>query len=306
MNINAFKDSFVRIISRFCFLQSHALIATVLVLGCLSGESEAQSLSSQQDIDATIEELMETADRVRDRLRSPATSLPKLEPIIPDTASRNDADIASSAKSQADDIRQRIRLIRRMKSTPSAPDLRVTPTESRPPYRAEPSTEMPSAQGTLSPATTEPTLRKIDQSIDVQAETPEVQTDPAPPIQATQVLPSAINALDLGQSLYQTKNYAAALKAFQSVDVTKLTQADQTWLELLTALCHRRLGNLDTANATLREISNANSNDYPIPVARWWLSQGERTDGSRQLANDLAETIEPLIERTNKYVNANR
>ncbi|WP_146520536.1 tol-pal system YbgF family protein [Stieleria varia] len=165
---------------------------------------------------------------------------------------------------------------------------------------------MPSAQGTLSPATTEPTLRKIDQSIDVQAETPEVQTDPAPPIQATQVLPSAINALDLGQSLYQTKNYAAALKAFQSVDVTKLTQADQTWLELLTALCHRRLGNLDTANATLREISNANSNDYPIPVARWWLSQGERTDGSRQLANDLAETIEPLIERTNKYVNANR
>ena len=151
--------------------------------------------------------------------------------------------------------------------------------------------------------TNQPSLVAIEQSLNdnnVSGDQPQPVTAPA--IEATKVFSSPVNTLELGQSLYRTKNYTAALRALEAVDVDTLSDSDRHWLGLLIALCQRRLGQTDVAEARLREIANANSTDYPIPVARWWLKQTSLLRETRPILDGISTELDTLIERSKQHV----
>ncbi len=145
-----------------------------------------------------------------------------------------------------------------------------------------------------------PAMPVIEQNFEHNSQTASLKQakSRAPQVQATVILPHPVSHLQLGQSLYRTGNYAAALKALQDVDVDTLAESDRTWLELLRALCQRRLGDIDSAEARLREIANVASEDYPIPVARWWLKQTEIIRNTELIFEQTSSELETLIERS--------
>ncbi|MEM8733679.1 MAG: hypothetical protein AAGG44_05640 [Planctomycetota bacterium] len=116
-----------------------------------------------------------------------------------------------------------------------------------------------------------------------------------------QLFPAPVDAMQLGESLFRTKNYAAALKAFESVEVEKLTDSEHVWLDLLMALTKRRLGILDEAEEELRDIANIKSRDNSVPTARFWLKQTEFTRKTRPLLDQLNDEYEMLVERAKDY-----
>ena len=77
---------------------------------------------------------------------------------------------------------------------------------------------------------------------------------------------------------------------------------ERSWLELLAALCQRRIGQVDGAEARLRDLSNAKSTDQPVLAARWWLKQTEVIRDARAIMNDSEKQIETLIERSKAHV----
>ncbi|MFN3191412.1 MAG: hypothetical protein ACE361_12895 [Aureliella sp.] len=116
-----------------------------------------------------------------------------------------------------------------------------------------------------------------------------------------QIFPAPVDAMQLGESLFRTQNYAAALKSLESVEVDKLTDSEHVWLDLLIALTKRRLGILDEAEEELRNIANIKSRDNSVPTARFWLKQTEFTRKTRPLLDQLNDEYQMLVERAKEY-----
>ncbi len=200
--------------------------------------------------------------------------------------------VESSAKSIRE-IRERIKLLRRMRQRNAIESGHNDLVEVH-------LADHPTTPGRQ---TNQPSLVAIEQSLNdnnVSGDQPQPVTAPA--IEATKVFSSPVNTLELGQSLYRTKNYTAALRALEAVDVDTLSDSDRHWLGLLIALCQRRLGQTDVAEARLREIANANSTDYPIPVARWWLKQTSLLRETRPILDGISTELDSLIERSKQHV----
>ncbi|NND98989.1 MAG: hypothetical protein HKN47_16865 [Pirellulaceae bacterium] len=227
-----------------------------------------------------------------------------------------------------DEIRNRIDLLRRLRHnnaaksqanppppnqqpTATATNQRITPVDPTPvpsspdPAPLAPSTPLRPVAPSVTPKVTtqDANMMAIERNIETKKDdTIKTPAPLEPTISATQVLSDPVDAFRLGQSLFQTRNYTAALKALQSVDSDRLNVSDRTWLKLLTSLCHRRLGNIQAAEAGLRDIANAQSSDYPVSVARWWLKQTEMVGNAQPLVGDITAEMDSLIERSKTHV----
>ena len=272
--------------------------------GLRSGNSGSSSLrGSSIDLEYQLRQLQQSTGRTRQQLEAP---LREFEP--------NDSGVTASIgdvpgfESEADsighsnrpgskvpsgrgvgDIRQRIELLRRLKLRAGRPN--------------QSSGNMNSTSGNSLPVPNPPpTLSKIEENLN---DKPKAAQQPiqqnADSISATKVLSDPVSHLKLGQSLYHTSNYAAALKALQRVDVAQLNQSDKSWIELLIALCERRLGQVDAAQARLRDLSNSKSADQPVLAARWWLGHTEIVRDAKSIMQDSAPHIDSLIERSQKH-----
>lgn len=215
---------------------------------------------------------------------------------------------------QLDAIRERLGLIRKMRrqkfvstNAPQAPPanpFRGNANSSAPPVPSVDSgtmapTALPSMQD-QSPAN--PTLDAIQANIQGTA-----QDDSGQPsvsgenLTAEAVVNTPVNKLELAQSLFQTKNYTAALQAIDSIEREQLADSDNAWLELLAALCYRRLGKQTDFESILREISNAKAGDRAVSVARNWLKQSEITEDTRATTEQVFRDVEILSEKVRSY-----
>jgi hypothetical protein len=105
---------------------------------------------------------------------------------------------------------------------------------------------------------------------------------------SVRILPEPVDLFEMGNSLFEASDVAAALKAYDSVNKSELSPSDAVWLEYLTACCKRTLGELDTAEAIFRQVSNENSHPQLVEASRWWLKQ----IGRRRMANETMSEIE--------------
>ncbi len=209
------------------------------------------------------------------------------------------------------EIRERIRILQRLRRD----RMMATPTGQAsgiPGGTAAPALSVPSGDVIQADPVGRPgaaadsgsALSSIDDSLNNAAPVSDAAEEPAPEADrpAERILPNPVNAMALGESLYRTGNYESALKAFRSVSVDALSQSDRTWLDLLIALCQRKLGEFEKAQGTLREIANEESTDYPVKAAKWWLKYAEAADGTQVKFNRVSTEFDALLERSETYV----
>lgn len=274
-----------------------------------------------KSVEKRLNDLIQSTEQMRNQLgRSASPEVleepnDRLEPAQPAPPTSTDNRLGLS------DIHERIRLLKRLResqaATSSAFDItsRENPFRSMEPQVGSPTTDGPreTVQGEAPPEPRssgqdsspadplDPKFVTIESNLAPQTHPAEDDSAADLPTQAFRILDSPVNAVELAHSLYRTKNYVAALKAIQSVDLAALSVEEQTWLELLSALCQRRLGEGAAAEGHLREIANTKSTDYSVSVARWWLSQTEARGQSEMTAESLELNLEKLMERARQY-----
>ncbi len=115
---------------------------------------------------------------------------------------------------------------------------------------------------------------------------------------SVRILPEPVDLFEMGNSLFEASEVAAALKAYDSVDKLELSPSGAVWLEYLTACCKRTLGELDTAEAIFRQVSNENSHPKLVAASRWWLKQ----IGRRRMASETLVELETEFDSLMKGV----
>lgn len=260
---------------------------------------------SGDDIESLLERLKSTAGRVSQQIQVPPApdttpALPEPQPFYTPPAASSTLPTTENplAKENVSKIREQIQTLRRLRMMKE-----TTPPEAAP---SEPAlSPLPSV--VESPTPPDPNITAIEQSLDATPGTSEPADAAVTPIdvEATEVLSGPVNSLALGQSLYRTKNYEAALKAFNNVDVANMEPADRSWLELMKAMCHRRLDKTADSEAILRTLANDKSGDYPVSAAQWWLKHSEAVSDSRPFFDQTSASIDSLLERAKKHVQPN-
>ncbi|MCD0459908.1 tetratricopeptide repeat protein [Roseiconus lacunae] len=206
--------------------------------------------------------------------------------------------------SELKEIRERIRVLQKLRrdpqrSIPSAAANTDTPLHPLP------------AMETVTPAPTQPPKvhPAVDQSLaaadQVSANNQTDSGDPEfgnPDVTGTQLLPVPVNTLALGESLYRTGNYKAALQALQKVDTQSMPQSDRMWLDLLLALCQQKQKQFESSIGTLRDIANETSPDYPVQAAKWYLKYAETEQKNVEALDQLSKEIELIVERVENHV----
>jgi hypothetical protein len=256
------------------------------------------------NIETNLNSLLETVKRAQNEITGQqTTSAPSASPASvapprtrPLSAPANNSDQGK----RVSDLKKRIELLQRLrrrdaieKRSSATQPVPITPTLIPAAIPPVPSPDRHPQQPTL-PAIEE-NLKQNESVDDGEPIQPEIA-------QAKQILKSPVDHLSLAESLYRTRNYAASLKTLKSIDGKLLSLSDRTWLELLTALCHRRLGNLEKAEAQLREISNAKIADRSVPLARWWLKQTEISATTTPTLAAISSDLDSLIERSKNHV----
>ena len=113
---------------------------------------------------------------------------------------------------------------------------------------------------------------------------------------SVRILPEPVDLFEMGNSLFEASEVAAALKAYDSVDKLQLSPSDAVWLEYLTACCNRMLGDLDTAEAIFRQVSNENSHPKLVKASQWWLKQIGRRRMASETYSELETEFDSLME----------
>lgn len=263
----------------------------------------ATNAFSQEGFESKIADLIRATDQAKKRITaSPEQQVPKNDSLS-QTAEQNSAENAmTKTAGEASEIRKRLQLLRRLRL--SAPQ--KTPTTPNATSPSPPSVDealSPVASGpNLSEVNAPPGLETVESNIDSQMTDAPSITDNPPMIQSQQILDSAVDLLQLGESLYRTQNYTAAIRSFESIDETKLSLSDQSWLELMTALSRRALGDKDEAQATLRDLANSDGADYTVPLAKWWLAHSEATDAVKTKLQEVENQLSPLKQRIDAHV----
>ena len=225
---------------------------------------------SQDSVEVTLHDLIRATESVRTQINGVVDeSAGNHAPAELKLDSHNDAAPGSAdASARAREIRDRLRLLRRLRQSP--------PTKNDQPQTPMIPSPLPSVSP-VSPKSSNPasptTLNAIEKSLEPMTSVDESGGISPQSITATQVVPQAVDHLRLGESLYQTQNYAAAQKALQAVDRESLTASESIWHELLLALCRRRLNDESGSEAALRELVSADSDGKIGTIASWWLGQ---------------------------------
>lgn len=313
-------------------LVSMTLVETAVGQSASGGQTLRSILSQPADSSASVQDrldaLIETTKRARAereldktnespqasdgpaRASSGLAAAPasRYQAIGSDTSGEVNQDSARSMS----EIRERLRILQRLRRSSQmserAADLMAKELAPEA-LLNNPTMPVPvnTAPGTLQMGSTDlpqPTLSAIEENL--TRPLPEDQTDPvaeaSTSVAAERILPTPVNSIALGESLYRTGNYESALKALLSADTTGLSQSDRTWLDLIVSLCQRKMGDFENAAGTLREIANEKSTDYPVQAAKWWLKHAEATHGSRVKLNSLTAGLDSLLERSRSHV----
>ena len=118
---------------------------------------------------------------------------------------------------------------------------------------------------------------------------------------ARKILSEPVDAFEMGNSLFQTGRLETALRAYDSVDQSKITAFDSTWLEFMTATCNRRLGKTEEAIGTYRRIANEKNSGSLVKASRWWLKHLESSDKNLAAYREMQSKIDTVTERVKSY-----
>ena len=271
--------------------------------GAPASSPPAPSSTSPSDYESLLQQLQATTGRVSQQLVvpvAPPKPIVSPSPMAPTIANAVDDEETTQRNEDVSRIRERIQLLRKLRSKLPANE------PAAPPNQGPSLSPMP--QVVDLPTRPDPNIQAIEENLatpPLPANTTSEVVPPPADMEAKEIVSGPVNSLALGQSLYRTKNYEAALKAFNNVSVETMEPADRSWLELMKAMCHRRLNKTPDSEAILRTLANDKSGEYPVIAARWWLKHSESVSDSQPIFDETSASIERLLERANKHVQAN-
>jgi tetratricopeptide (TPR) repeat protein len=100
----------------------------------------------------------------------------------------------------------------------------------------------------------------------------------------------ALDALSLGNMLFQMGDFDGALRAFRQVDTSKMRVEESAPIIYLTACCLRRIGKLDEAAAKFREVAGMKGDEFLAECAQWQLA-------NLRMRKDLEAKLQELRQR---------
>jgi tetratricopeptide (TPR) repeat protein len=268
-----------------------------------------------QPVDAVrrkIEQLIETTEQAR-RLRadepfsaaSPAGDAASRPLASPGGSSSQTSSDEPDTVQQINEIRDRLRILQRFRRDEAISRRAEAAAAKVPAWEPPATTEeiKPKAKPDDSLDEQVAEALKADQpAADDQDDSEAAEPQAVESISGQRLLSDAVDSFALGESLYRTGNYKSALAALQKADTSGMSPSERTWMDLMIALCQRRLGTYDKAEGALREIANAKSSDYPVQVAKWWLKYAEADYESKTRLEALETEIELLLERSRSHV----
>lgn len=148
--------------------------------------------------------------------------------------------------------------------------------------------------GTAPPAFPMPSLNAND-----QATGSATNPNKAPKYVGETVVPSAVDPLELANSLFQTGNYDLALKTYLAVADKVDKPQDAIWTDYFVASCHRILGDLPAAEKGYRALVESRRPTRPVEAARWWLDNVERRKSIAATLNDLDASLKAVSGEAN-------
>ena len=89
-------------------------------------------------------------------------------------------------------------------------------------------------------------------------------------------LDQPVDRLALADNLLRSLQLDLALQIYQQLDGELPAPEDQAWIRYQIANCHRLSGRLNEAKKVFRELTNSGREDFPVPLARWWLTAIDR------------------------------
>lgn len=121
-----------------------------------------------------------------------------------------------------------------------------------------------------------------------------ISQNKAPKYVGETVVPSAVDPLELANSLFQTGNYDLALKTYLAVADKVDKPQDAIWTDYFVASCHRILGDLPAAEKGYRALVESRRPTRPVEAARWWLDNVERRKSIAATLNDLDASLKAV------------
>ena len=279
------------------------LIASHNTLRAQESVDSSESIEPSVQLEQRLQSLMEATDRLR-RMRelemSEAAETNRTQNSkLPPMGAITDQSVSDGESSNGlSEIRERIRVLQRLRRSAQYTEQASQPAltdQILPVPQIEPVNETKNVTPTTNPAIDE-SLSAAEQGEEAPTQSGEDQID-STNVSAERLLPRPVNTLALGESLYRTGHYDAALRALLKVDPAGMSQSDRMWLDLLTALCQRKTKAFDSATGTLREIANESSTDYPVQAAKWYLKYAESNQKHFEKLEQLSGEIELIVKR---------
>lgn len=274
----------------------HLRRLTVLAVWVITFQgSLGDTAFSQESTEEKLTELIELTETIREQVNRPLDSSSdgngpssSAIPLTPRTESSSAPTTIgpSIAREHVDGIQSQLQLLRRLRRERQRQTV-VPPTASPESAIAIPDVADSPPSPSVSDAQTQ--LKEMVNQIPPPEQEPKAEEEVG--LDATRVVPSTVDHFRLGETLYQTGNYEAALKAFQAIEPETLTPSDRSWLDLFVGVCSRKIGDSEKSYALLRDVANVKSRDYPVLAAQKWLKHVETIDNYVQRMEGIDSTI---------------
>ncbi|MDE0934652.1 MAG: hypothetical protein OSA89_01945 [Mariniblastus sp.] len=116
----------------------------------------------------------------------------------------------------------------------------------------------------------------------------------------SQVLAEPVNSLELGNSLYMTANYPAAIRSYSMLLNQKMDNQDAAWLRLMLGCCYRYQDDYSNAESIFRNVTNRRgAGDFLMKHTTWNLQYLEERRKRRDDFQSVEAELDALILEIN-------
>ena len=116
----------------------------------------------------------------------------------------------------------------------------------------------------------------------------------------SQVLAEPVNSLELGNSMYMTANYPAAIRSYSMLLKQKMDNQDAAWLRLMLGCCYRYQDDYSNAESIFRNVTNRRgAGDFLMKHTTWNLQYLEERRKRRDDFQSVEAELDALILEIN-------
>ncbi len=117
----------------------------------------------------------------------------------------------------------------------------------------------------------------------------------------TQVIGGPVDSFELGNSLFLTGNYEAAIKSYKDQLSKSTAPNDKDWISCLIGCCYRMQDKSKEAETIFRTVANSKQgNPYATDYAKWSLTYLDKRMVAKTEYKTIEQEINSILKERNK------